>query len=270
MIRVLPILLLLGACRGLSSSDTMDDQPDVQTREVSYQAGDTQLVGFLARDGNAAEPRPGVLVVHEWWGHNEYARGRARQLAELGYVALAIDMYGDGRQADHPEDAQSFMMEVMGNREVLEGRFRAALEFLHALPGVDASRTAAIGYCMGGAIALHMARIGTDLDAVATFHASLGTETPAELGAVRAELLVTTGADDPFVPPEQVQAFREEMERAGATLDVIEYPGVVHGFTNPGATELGERFELPLRYDANADQASWAALQAFLARVLAR
>lgn len=229
-------------------------------REVSYQAGDTTMKGFLVYDDAQQGPRPGVLVVHEWWGHNDYARKRARMLAEAGYVALAADMYGDGKVADHPDNAGAFASEVMKNMPAGEARFRAAREVLASQPQTDAAKIAAIGYCFGGAVVLHMARIGEDLDAVASFHGSLGTETPAHAGAVKARVFVFTGGSDPMVPEESVRAFEQEMQAAGAFFRVITYPGAKHSFTVPEADANAETFGLPLGYDAEADRLSWEAL----------
>ncbi len=233
--------------------------------EVSYGAGDTALKGYLAYDAASSAPRPGVLVVHEWWGHNEYVRERARMLAEMGYIALAVDMYGDGKQATHPDDAQKFMLQVMENMQAGTERFMAARELLQSNEMTDPQKIAAIGYCFGGAVVLHMARIGLDLDAVASFHGSLGTSSPAVPGAIKARVLVAHGADDPFVPQAEVDAFKAEMQAAGADLTFIAYPGAMHSFTSPGATKIGEEFDLPLQYDEAADHASWATLQTFLA-----
>ena len=238
--------------------------PDIRGQEVTYKAGDTTLKGYIAWDASKTEPRPGIIVVHEWWGHNEYVRKRARMLAEEGYTALALDMYGDGKLATHPEDAEKFMMETISNAEVAAARFEAALELLKAHASTDASRTFAIGYCFGGAVALHMARFGKDLDGVASFHGNLATETPAKPGAVKAKIRVFHGADDAFVPQEQLAAFKKEMDAAGADYEVIEYEAVVHSFTNPDATAVGEKFKLPLKYDKKADEHSWAELQKFL------
>lgn len=237
---------------------------DIRGEEVSYESGGVELKGFLAYDAAAEGQRPGVIVVHEWWGHNEYVRQRARMLAGMGYTALAVDMYGDGKQAAHPGDAQKFMMEVMGNMEAGKARFEAGMELLKAHATTDSTRTAAIGYCFGGAVVLHMARAGLDLDGVASFHGSLSTQAPAQPGAVRARVLVLHGADDPFVTPEQVEAFKKEMADAEVDMKFIAYPGAVHAFTNPGATEMGEKFELPLAYNEKVDQESWAELDGFL------
>ena len=238
--------------------------PDIRGEGVIYEAGDTKLKGYIAWDASKTEPRPGIIVVHEWWGHNEYVRKRARMLAKEGYTALALDMYGDGKHATHPDDAKKFMMESLSNAEAANARFEAALELLKAHASTDATKTVAIGYCFGGAVVLHMARYGKDLDGVASFHGNLGTETPAKPGAVKAKVLVLHGADDPFVPKEQVEAFKKEMDAAGADYTFIEYPGAVHAFTNPEATANGEKFKLPLKYDEKADEQSWAELQKFL------
>lgn len=273
---LIPLLVLsLTACTKKKTEEPMKEPaateaptaPDVRGEEVSYEVGDTTLRGYIAWDASKQGARPGVLVVHEWWGHNDYVRRRAKMLAEEGYTALALDMYGDGKLAAHPEDAQKFMMEAIGNVEVAKARFDAAYELLQRHESTDASKIAAIGYCFGGAVVLQMARFGRDLDGVASFHGNLATEAPAKPGAVKAEVLVLHGAADPLVPPEQVKAFKKEMDAAGATYTVIEYPGVKHAFTNPAATENGKKFGIPLAYDEEADSQSWAELQKFLTKV---
>jgi dienelactone hydrolase len=229
----------------------------VKTRELDYRAGDTALQGFIAWDDAARGRRPGVLVVHEWWGMNEHARNQARRLAEAGYVGFALDMYGKGKVTTHPQDAQAFVSEVTKDPAVLAARFNAALEQLKRDPHVDTTRIAAIGYCFGGAVVLGMARSGADLAAVVTFHGALATTSPAQPGKVKARVLVLAGGADPFVPPEQLEAFKREMQAAGARFDVITYPGAKHGFTNPAAATYG----MPqLAYDAAADRESWAAM----------
>lgn len=247
--------------------ESASQQPDIRGEEVSYQVGDTQLTGYLAYDANQDGPRPGVLVVHEWWGHNEYVRTRAHMLAQLGYTAFALDMYGDGKQADHPEDAQKFMMEVMSQAEVAQARFQAAKDLLSNHNSTASNKIAAIGYCFGGAVVLQMARNGLDLAGVASFHGNLSTQAPAGEGAVKAKVLVLHGADDPFVPQEQVDAFKQEMDAAKVDYEFIAYPGAVHAFTNPGATAMGEKFELPLAYNESVDEQSWAELKAFLTEI---
>lgn len=248
-----------------SEAATTAGEASIHTEEVEYEGGGLKLKGYLAYNESQSGPRPGVLIVHEWWGHDEYVRKRARMLAEMGYTALALDMYGDGKHTAHPDDAKKFSSEVFENLESSKARFVAAKTLLEQHETTDPEKTAAIGYCFGGGVALHMARFGVDLDGVASFHGSLGTQTPAEPGAVNAKLFVAHGAADPFVPPDVVEAFQQEMATAGVEVEFHAYPGVVHSFTNPDATALGEKFELPLAYDAEADQQSWAALETFLA-----
>jgi len=240
----------------------------VKGEEVQYRDGGVVMKGYLAYDDAVKGKRPGILVVHEWWGQNEYARKRARMLAELGYTAFALDMYGNGKTADHPDTAGKFSSEVRKNLSLMTERFNAARRVLAAHKTVDPKRIAAIGYCFGGAVALDMARQGADLAAVVTFHGDLTTDHPAQPGKVKARLLVLTGADDPFVPAASVAAFKKEMDAAGANYRVISYPGAKHSFTNPDADVFGKKFSLPLAYNAAADKASWQEAQKFLAEVL--
>src|SRR5438067_8285875 len=229
----------------------------VKTRELEYRQGDTVLQGFIAWDDAAPGKRPGVLVVHEWWGHNAHARNQARRLAEAGYVGFALDMYGKGKVTTHPQDAQAFVSEVTKDPAVLAARFNAALEQLKRDPHVDTTRIAAIGYCFGGAVVLDMARASAPLTAVVTFHGALATKAPAQPGKVKARILVLAGGADPFVPAEQLDAFKREMQAAGARFEVVVYPGAKHGFTNPNASQYGME---QLAYNAEADRQSWAAM----------
>lgn len=240
---------------------------EIRTETVSYQAGGTTLKGYRAapkQGGNGA----GVLVFHEWWGLNDYIRRRADMLAELGYVALAADMYGDGKVATDPQEAGSLMNGVLGDVANADARLRAAIEQLQSEPGVEAGRIAAIGYCFGGAMVLHAARSGMDLAAVVSFHGALGAVRKATPGSVKARVLVCHGAADVLVPEADLAAFQEEMTAAGADYRVIAYDGAKHGFTNPGATERGEKYGLPLAYDAAVDARSWADMQAFFEQSL--
>ena len=226
-------------------------------QEVTYSANGTTLKGYIARPAKADGKRAAVLVVHEWWGNNDYLRKRADMLAGLGYVALALDMYGDGKTVTHPKDAGALAGEVRKNMDVAEKRFRAAMALLAGQPDVDARRLAAIGYCFGGGMVLEMARRGLPLAAVVSFHGSLPTQTPAKPGGVKAKVLVLNGADDSFVKPEQIEAFKKEMQAAGVDYRFVSYPGAVHGFTNPAATENGKKYNLPLAYNAEVDRQSW-------------
>lgn len=240
----------------------------VQGKEVSYTAGGTTMKGWIAYDDAVKGKRPAVLVVHEWWGHNAYARKRAAMLAELGYVALAVDMYGDGKQANHPDDAGKFAGEVAKNKPMAKARFEAAMKLLRKQRNVDGGKLAAIGYCFGGSVVLQMAREGEALRGVASFHGGLTTDAPAQAGKVKAQVRVFTGADDKMIPPAQVDAFKQEMDNAGVNYKVVTYPGAMHSFTNPDADEFAKKFNMPLAYNAEADKDSWSQLQTFLADVL--
>ena len=235
----------------------------VKGEEVQYQDNGVTLKGYLAYDDAIKDNRPGILVVHEWWGHNNYTRMRARKLAELGYTALAVDMYGGGKTADHPDTAKQFMSEVASNLPLMKQRFKAARKLLAKHKTVDNNRIGAIGYCFGGAVVLNMARAGEKLAGVVSLHGSLGTPEPARYGKVKTQVLVLNGADDTFVTAEQIEAFKKEMENAGAKYRFINYPGARHGFTNPDANVYGPKFNMPLAYNKDADERSWAEMQAF-------
>lgn len=237
-------------------------QAGVKGEEVSYRTEATELKGYLAYDDSIKGPRPAVLVVHEWWGHNDYARKRARMLAEMGYTALAVDMYGGGKQADHPDDATKFMQETMSNAEEGRARFEAALSLLKSHETTDAEKVAAIGYCFGGAVVLTMARAGLDLDAVVSFHGSLDPVVEkAQLGKTKAKVLVFNGEQDPFVKSESIAAFKQEMGDAEVDYQFVNLPGATHSFTNPAADEFAERFNMPLAYNADADKRSWQGMR---------
>lgn len=238
-------------------------QAELVTEAVSYPAGDVTMQGYLAYDDAVEGERPGVLVVHEWWGHNDYARKRAEMLAALGYTALAVDMYGEGKTAEHPKEAGEFAGAVRKNLPVMKERFTAALDLLKKHPTVADDDIAAIGYCFGGGVVLEMARAGVDIDGVASFHGSLGTSTPAQPGAVKADIMVANGGADPMTTEAQIEAFKAEMEAAGVDYRFYNYEGVKHSFTNPDADKFGEQFDLPLGYDKAADEDSWAKLQGF-------
>lgn len=272
---IFPILLLFvvfSACKEKSSKETapssenVDLPVKVKGLEVGYATDSVQMKGYLAFDENLSEKRPGIIIVHEWWGHNNYVRERADMLAELGYTALALDMYGDGKLAKHPDDAGKFAMSVITNLEVASDRFNAALELLKGHETVDVENIAAIGYCFGGSVVLTMANTGAELDAVAAFHS--GVQLPVmPTKELKARVLVCNGGEDPFIPPETVTAFKSAMDSVGASYQYIEYPGVQHSFTSKEADANGEKFNLPLAYDADADQQSWTSMKALFDEV---
>jgi dienelactone hydrolase len=236
-------------------------------KSVEYSSEGVTLKGYIAYDDKTVDTRPGILVVHEWWGHNDYARRRADMLAELGYVALAVDMYGDGKQADHPDDAGKFAGEVMKNMPVMKARFLAALDLLKQNDFTDPNRLGAIGYCFGGGVVLGMAREGTDLKGVVSFHGSLATQSPAQKGKVKAKILVCNGAADKFVSEESIKEIKAEMKAAKVDFTFINYPDAIHGFTNPAATEMGKKFNLQIAYNEKADKKSWSDMEKFFKRV---
>lgn len=242
-------------------------QAEIITNEITYSDGDTKMKGYLAYDDSIKEQRPGIIVVHEWWGHNDYAKKRARMLAKLGYSAIALDMYGNGKNATHPEDAGKFSGEVKQNMAVAEKRFMAAYKVLQKHKSVDKTKIAAIGYCFGGGIVLEMARRGVDLDGVVSFHGSLGTKENTKKGKVKAKVLVLNGQADPFVKEEAITSFKKEMKAANVDFKFINYPGAKHAFTNPDADKFGEKFKLPLAYQEKADKESWNEMKRFLNKI---
>jgi dienelactone hydrolase len=242
---------------------SVTDAMAVKAEELIYKADGVVLKGYLAYDDAVAGKRPGVLVVHDWWGIGEFFRDRARELAKLGYTAFAVDMYGDGREAANPEEAGKLAGEVRKNPSMMKARFDAARDALIKHPSVDSKRIAAIGYSLGGYVVLEMARQGSDLAGVVVFWGSLKTERPAQKRMVKARVLVLTATEDSWVPVEQVNQFKAEMDAAGVDYKVIDYPKTKHGFSRHDADILAKKFNIPLAYNAEADQKSWAEMEAF-------
>jgi dienelactone hydrolase len=257
---------LLGA---LLAASTLA-QAEIQTREIPYTAADgTRMIGYHAYDDALDGKRPGVVVVHEWWGLNDYAKRRARDLAALGYSALAIDMYGEGRQTDHPKDAMSFMKAALADADAAKGRFNAGLDLLRQQEQTDSARLAAVGYCFGGKVVLDMARQGVPLDGVVSFHGALATATRATPGSVKARVLVEHGSEDSMISDEDVGALNVEMVKAGADYQFVSLPGAKHGFTNPDA-DAQQKNGLDVAYNEAADKRSWADMQRFLEETFAQ
>ncbi|HSM27248.1 MAG TPA: dienelactone hydrolase family protein [Thioalkalivibrio sp.] len=238
--------------------------PAIHAEQVVYEHNGVELTGYLAYDTALEGPRPGVIVVHEWWGHDENAKRRAEMLAEAGYVGFALDMYGTGKLAEHPSTAREFATAVRTNRDVMMGRFEAAEALLREHELTADQPLAAIGYCFGGSVVLEAARAGADLTMVASFHGALNTGNPAQPDTVKADILVFNGAEDPMVPAEQIAAFREEMATAGVLYTFVDFAGATHSFTNPGADAIAEQFGMPVGYDERADRDSWNWLIAYL------
>jgi dienelactone hydrolase len=233
-----------------------------ESKVVDYEHDGVKLKGYLAWDETVKGKRPGVLVVHEWWGLNDYARKRADQLAKMGYVAFAVDMYGDGKSSEHPEEAQKMMEACKKNRDTWLGRANAGLEVLRKNENVDPKRLAAIGYCFGGSTVLELAYTGADVKAVASFHG--GLTVPESTKDVKAHVLIATGGSDAFIPKEQVEKVRARLEEGKVHYKIEVYPGAVHSFTVPGADKHGNK---NMAYDKDADEKSWAAMKAMFDEV---
>jgi dienelactone hydrolase len=247
-------------------------QAEVKTKVIEYKHGDVVLEGLLAWDDAVATPakkQPGVLVCPEWWGNNDYSRGRAKQLAELGYVAFAIDMYGKGKLTEDPKQATAWSGEMYSAPKMMRERAAAGLATLVAQPQVDASHVAAIGYCFGGTVALELARSGADLRAVVTFHGGklAALDDPASNSKIKATLTICHGEVDGFVSAEELAKFREEMKAAKVDYEFLAYAGAMHSFTNPNCG----KYNIPgIAYDAKADARSWEHMKTAFKEAFAR
>lgn len=236
-------------------------QAEIRSERIEYRHGDTLLEGFLAYDDSMEGKRPGVLVVHEWWGLNDYAKRRAEQLARLGYVAFALDMYGKGKVTADPKVAGEWAGIFRNDRPLCRARAEAGLEVLKSRLQVDPARIAAIGYCFGGTVVLEIARGGADLRGVVSFHGGLATSNPADARKIKGKVLVLHGADDPFESAAEIAAFQEEMRQARVDWQMIYYGGAVHSFTNPESGNAGIK---GVGYNEAADRRSWQAMRNFL------
>lgn len=232
----------------------------MRTETVEYRLGSMTFRGYLAYDDRKRGPRPGVLVAHEAWGLGDHVKERAARLAELGYAAFAVDMFGEGREAQSSEQGLGWTRALRADVPALRARIRAAFDTLAARPEADPGRIASIGYCFGGTTSIELARSGAPVLGVVSFHGGLQTELAAEPGAISAKIVSMTGADDPFIPLAQVSAFIEEMKRAQADAQTIVYTGVQHSFTNKRA---GDRGVPGLAYNARADERSWNTMLSF-------
>ena len=241
-------------------------EPKLKEENINYMIDSLKMDGYVVYDENMEGKRPAVLVIHEWWGLNDYPKMRARELAKLGYIAMAIDMYGNGQRADNPTVAQKLAMPFYQDPQMAKKHFDAALDKFKTYAQVDTSKIASMGYCFGGGLSLSLARMGEDLKGVVSFHGSL-IGTPPDKSLLKAEVLVCHGAADPFVPQEEVDKFKKQMDSIGAKYTFKAYEGATHAFTNPNATALGQKFNLPIAYNAAADSASWNEMKAFFNKI---
>ncbi|WGL16242.1 dienelactone hydrolase family protein [Microbulbifer bruguierae] len=239
----------------------------MHTEDIEYTIDGESFTGYLAYDDSIEGKRPAILLVHEWWGLNDFTREEAERLAAEGYTAFALDMYGTGVGADNPTDAAALMNKTIATEGAPLKRFQAALDLINAHETVEAGQVAAQGYCFGGAVALTMARLGLPLKGVVSFHGALQTDIKFNPGDVKAQIQVYTGGDDDMIPAQDVANFVQEMQNGGVRFDVISYPGAKHGFTNPAATGRGEKFGIPLAYNEDAANDAYEGAIAFYSKI---
>ncbi len=237
----------------------------IKEENVTYTADSVTMNGYIAYDSGNTDKRPVVLVVHEWWGQNDYPRMRAKQLAEMGYLAMAVDMYGNGKTADNPKDAGAMAMPFYQNPQMAKARFDAALAKIKTYPQAG-DKIAAIGYCFGGSMVLNMAKMDDDLAGVVSFHGVLGPNPPADKN-MKAKILVCHGGADQFTPQKDIDAFKKQLDSVGANYTFKVYPNATHAFTNPAATDIGKKFNMPITYNAAADAASWKDMKEFFGTI---
>lgn len=249
-----------------NNSDSIAAQSTITTETIDIKQDSITLKPFVAYPAAGTKTTPIVLVIPEWWGLNDYAKNRAQHLAGLGYLAVAVDMYGNGLVAETPDEAGKQASAFYGAPQMAYQRIAATLEKATALRGADTSRAALIGYCFGGAMALNAARLGLPVDAVVSFHGQLKGVAPNKEALQNVDILVLHGAADEAVPKEMVEAFKREMDSIGKVYTFKEYLGATHAFTNPKATETGKKFGMPVAYSAAADTASWEEMRGFLER----
>ena len=246
-------------------SSTINNSVSIQTDSVNFTVNGKNYIGLVAYDENIKGKRPGILVVPEWWGLNDYTKNRAKQLAGLGYIAMAIDMYGDGKLAPDPKTAQDLATPFYKNPTLTKTHIDAAIDKIKSFPQTDTSQIAAVGYCFGGFVVLNAAKLGADLKGVVTFHGGLSGVVP-DKNLLKAKILVCHGGDDVFENP-HVAEFKKQMDSIGADYTFKIYPGATHAFSNPDATATGEKFNMPIKYNAAADTASWNDMKGFLKKL---
>ncbi|NVO18456.1 MAG: dienelactone hydrolase family protein [Bacteroidetes bacterium] len=238
----------------------------IKEKSVTYVSDGVQFNCFLAYNDQVKGKRPAILVIPEWWGLNDYTRMRARKLAELGYVAMAVDVFGEGKTAANPQEAQSFTGPFYKDPALGKKRLEAAEAKLKEFALTDPSNVAAIGYCFGGYVVLNTAKSGSDLKGVVSFHGGLGGVKPSKK-LLKSKILVCHGAIDQFVTKEDVETFKHEMDSIGASYTFKQYENATHAFTNPESTANGKKFNLPIAYNAAADAASWNDMKLFFSQL---
>lgn len=258
--------ITLPLCAALLCFVVPSARAEVKTETVEYKQDDTVLQGYLSYDTAVKGKRPAILIAHDWLGCTDYQKSRAEMLAALGYVALAGDLYGKGVRPANAKEASALTEKYYGDRALIRVRMKAGLDFLASQPQADTSRMAVIGYCFGGNCALELARSGAPLRAVVTLHGALHNPTPEDAKNIKAKVLVLHGADDPYVKPEEVQEFMDEMRKAGVDWQIVMYSGAVHSFTDKRA---GSDNSKGAAYNEAADRRSWQAMKDLFAETLA-
>jgi len=264
-------ILISGLCililSGTNSTEEYSHATSIKTAEVLYNAAGKQCKGFIAYDDHLIGKRPVVIIVHEWWGLNEYAKSRAKQMAELGYFAFEADLFGNGQTASNPDEAKAFTKPYYSDPRLALEPIEAAILKAASFAQADTSRLVAMGYCFGGFILLNASKLGAPLKGTVAFHARLVGVQPHK-DIQKGKILICQGGADEFAPETAQIAFKKSMDSVEADYRFISYPGAMHAYTNPASTELGRKFNMPMAYNAYADSASWQDMQAFFRIVL--
>lgn len=261
-IRIYGFIILIFIESSFSLLRAQNSTHMIKEENLTYTADGVLLKGYIAYDQNQKGKRPAVLVVHEWWGLNDYAKMRARKLAEIGYIAMAVDIFGDGKTAANPQEAQNLTKPFYQNPGLAKTRLDAAIKKIKEYAETDPSNVAAIGYCFGGGVVLNSAKLGSDLKGVVSFHGGLAG-TPANKDLLKARILVCHGGNDKFVSQKDIDTFKHQLDSIGANYSFKVYPNATHAFTNPDATKVGKEFNMPIEYNAEADKNSWNDMKVF-------
>ncbi|OPC53254.1 dienelactone hydrolase family protein [Elizabethkingia miricola] len=273
-IQILSVSLLLLVSGAIACKKTPENtdakytknlQKEIVAEDLTYSENGKTFKSFLAFDKSKPGKLPVVLIIPEWWGMNDYVKNRAKQLADSGYMAIAVDMYGEGKVADNPDDAGKLAKPFYGNADLAKQSFEAALKQIEKNEKADAGKMAAIGYCFGGAMALNMARINEPLKGVISFHGNLMTGVKPTTNKI--PVLVLNGEDDTFISKDEITSFKKQMDSAGVKYEFVNYPGAIHSFTNPDATAVGKKYKLKVAYNEAADKASWKEMITFFNKI---
>lgn len=259
-------IMALFACNEESKTENETKEVKMNEENITYSFDTVTMNGYIAYDENKEGKRPVVLVVHEWWGQTDYPRMRARELAELGYLAMAVDVYGGGKTTDNPDQAGQLAGPFYQNPQMARNRIEAAMARIKSHPMADSSQVAGIGYCFGGGVLLNCARLGSDFTGVVSFHGSL-VGVPPKKDSLVSKILVCHGGADPMVPDSEVSKFKSQMDSINADYTFKVYEGATHAFTNPAATEIGNKYNIPIAYNPKADSASWNDMKDFFSRI---